>query len=151
MKVICKQNKINSNYELLVLFKQEERKNIYDDDYVSERGYYNVDNDMIYDIQIGKEYEVYGIMFFETRIRYLVICDNSAMPNWIIDDMFEITDCKLPYNWYCNTFVSNNIMGTTIGYKELAIDYKHLLGLMSQSPKDVSIFINQKDKIEYFN
>lgn len=151
MKVICKQNKIYDNYEVLVLFKKERPKNIYDDDYyVSERGYYNVGNDIIYDIKIGEEYEVYGIMFFEEKIRYLVICNNSTMPNWIIDDVFEITDYKLPYNWNCNTFVSNNIMGTIIGYKELVIDYNHLLGLMSQNPKDIKIFIEQKEKIEYF-
>ena len=68
MKVICKQNKIYDNYELLVLFKKEGQKNIYDDDYyVSERGYYNVGNDIMYDVKIGEEYEVYGIMFFEKK------------------------------------------------------------------------------------
>ena len=64
--------------------------------------------------------------------------------------MFEIADYKLPYNWHCNTFVSNNIMGTIIGYKELVIDYNHLLGLMSQNPKDIKMFIEQKEKTEYF-
>lgn len=152
MRVICKQNKAYDNYELLVLLNKERPKDIYNDDYyVSERGYYNIGNDIIYDIKIGEEYEVYGIMFFEGKIRYLVMCDNSATPNWIINDMFEITDYKLPYNWYCNNFESNNIKGTIIGYKELVIDYQHLLGLMAQNSKDIKIFSEQKDKIEYFN
>ena len=151
MRVICKENKIDEKYELLVLFKPEGPKDIYDDDYyVVEAGYFNTPGDTVYDVAIGKEYEVYGIMIFEGIIRYLVICEDIT-PNWITNDMFEIKDYKLPYNWCCNKFVSNNIEGTIIGYKELSNDYQHLLGLMSRNPKDIKIFLDQKDNIEYFH
>jgi len=154
MKVVCNQNKMDKEYEVLVLFKPEGQKDIYDEDYyATESGYYyNVrDDEHVYDITIGKEYEVYGIMIFEGKIRYLVICDNTLTPNWITNDMFEIKDNRLPYNWCCNKFVSNNIEGTIIGYKELSNNYQHLLGLMSRKPDDMKIFLEEKDNTEYFS
>ncbi|MDD2628149.1 MAG: hypothetical protein PHR25_01250 [Clostridia bacterium] len=150
MKVICKQNKMPDDYELLVLFKPEGQKDTHDDNYYAvEYGYYNDFGDKKFDINLNVEYEVYGIMFYKGKTRYLVICEGISVPQWILDDMFEIVDYRFPYNWYCNTFISDNLQGTVIGYKELT-DYQHLLGLMFNYEKDVKKFLDIKEKIEYF-
>ena len=154
MRVLCKTNRLttNNNFEMLVLFKPEGQKDIYDDDYyVTDGGYHDIDSKTVeYDLTPGDSYEVYGIMIYRNIIRYLVICNSFSDARWVQKEIFDITNSKLPYNWYCKNFVSGDDLGTIIGYKELANDYQYLLDLILQKETAVKVFLEYKDNIEYF-
>lgn len=89
-------------------------------------------------------------MVLNNITRYLVICDSFSEPNWIQKEVFDIVDSRLAYNWHCNNFVSGNEIGTIIGYNELANNYQHMLDLVSHNQNAIKIFLEQKDKVEYF-
>ena len=150
MKIKCKIN-ILGKIEMLVLIKPYGLKNALDDDcYVLSRDYHDIDHETNgYNLIVGNEYICYGSMYYNNKIRFLVIDENHFIPRWFPSELFEIVDSSLPYNWYCNSFSSDSSVGWIIGFKELANDYNYLLDLIQEIPSAITIFNEAKNNLEY--
>lgn len=153
MIVKCTQTKMGRPFEPLVLFKPEGQQHDLDDDYyVCGLGYYSNDASTVrFDLQATKLYEVNSVLMYEGRTMFLVIGEESLTPQWFPCELFEIVDTRVPYNWRCNSFVSQDRIGLVLGYQDLAMNYSHLIGLMLATPRDIEMFLRARKSFEYFD
>lgn len=120
---------------------------------------YNTGNDLskiteeTFNLTIEKEYIVYGICKLQSgELTYLILGERENMPSWYPAELFKISDALQPIEWYCAEH--RNVKDTTIdyiwGYKELALDDTHVLGLIERENKDKELFLKRKAEIDEF-
>lgn len=107
-------------------------------------------------LTIGSEFTVYGLMFFATRVDYL-ICLNNNYPIWVPSNLFEIDIQGLPNNWsLCITYLNSNYkilddsfgIKAIISYPNLVDNISHYVGLLEREPDDLKLFFLEKEKID---
>jgi hypothetical protein len=95
-----------------------------------------------------ESYEVYGIMFYSTRIDYLISTSDKG-PMWAPSDLFEVLDNQLPKKWQylpINESGSysplNKYFGVRliIGYQRLTESFEHYTSLLEREPDDINYF-----------
>ncbi|MEW4130379.1 hypothetical protein [Bacillus cereus group sp. BfR-BA-01399] len=106
-----------------------------------------------FNLTIEKEYIVYGICKLQSgELTYLILGERENMPSWYPAELFKISDALQPLEWYCAEH--NQVKDTTIdyiwGYKELALDDTHALGLIERENKDMELFLKRKAEIDEF-
>ncbi|WP_259418035.1 hypothetical protein [Bacillus toyonensis] len=106
-----------------------------------------------FNLTIEKEYIVYGICKLQSgELTYLSLGERENMPSWYPAELFEISDALQPIEWYCAEH--RHIKDTTIdyiwGYKELALDNTHALGLIERENRDMELFLKRKAEIDEF-
>lgn len=107
-------------------------------------------------LTIGSEFTVYGLMFFATRVDYL-ICLNNNYPVWVPSNLFEVNIQELPNNWsLCITYLNSNYkilddsfgIKAIISYPNLVDNISHYIGLLEREPDDLKSFFLEKEKID---
>ncbi len=104
-------------------------------------------------LEIGKEYKVYGVMFYSTRTDFLVSPDHSG-PMWVPSNIFDIKDDTLPNNWGC--IITDKKEGyadlyecfginALCGYLDLIRSYKHYIGILDREPEELQKFYTYKE------
>ncbi|HGE5803999.1 TPA: hypothetical protein ACGGKZ_004353 [Bacillus thuringiensis] len=106
-----------------------------------------------FNLTIEKEYIVYGICKLQSgELTYLILGERENMPSWYPAELFKISDALQPLEWYCAEH--KQVKDTTIdyiwGYKELALDDIHALGLIERENKDMELFLKRKAEIDEF-
>ncbi|WP_088346304.1 hypothetical protein [Bacillus cereus] len=106
-----------------------------------------------FNLTIEKEYIVYGICKLQSgELTYLILGERENMPSWYPAELFKISDALQPLEWYCAEH--KQVKDTTIdyiwGYKELALDDTHALGLIERENKDMELFLKRKAEIDEF-
>ncbi|EEM95396.1 MULTISPECIES: hypothetical protein [Bacillus] len=106
-----------------------------------------------FNLTIEKEYIVYGICKLQSgELTYLILGERENMPSWYPAELFKISDALQPLEWYCAEH--KQVKDTTIdyiwGYKELALDDSHALGLIERENKDMELFLKRKAEIDEF-
>ncbi|MGN7894206.1 hypothetical protein ACTJJY_19205 [Bacillus sp. 22475] len=106
-----------------------------------------------FNLTIEKEYIVYGICKLQSgELTYLILGERENMPSWYPAELFKISDALQPLEWYCAEH--KQVKDTTIdyiwGYKELALDDTHTLGLIERENKDMELFLKRKAEIDEF-
>ncbi|MEB9856597.1 hypothetical protein P4K23_13945 [Bacillus cereus] len=106
-----------------------------------------------FNLTIEKEYIVYGICKLQSgELTYLILGERENMPSWYPAELFKISDALQPLEWYCAE--RKQVKDTTIdyiwGYKELALDDTHALGLIERENKDMELFLKRKAEIDEF-
>ncbi|MGA5696810.1 hypothetical protein CN305_12075 [Bacillus cereus] len=106
-----------------------------------------------FNLTIEKEYIVYGICKLQSgKLTYLILGERENMPSWYPAELFKISDALQPLEWYCAEH--KQVKDTTIdyiwGYKELALDDTHALGLIERENKDMELFLKRKAEIDEF-
>ncbi|HDX9683256.1 hypothetical protein CON48_19610 [Bacillus thuringiensis] len=106
-----------------------------------------------FNLTIEKEYIVYGICKLQSgELTYLILGERENMPSWYPAELFKISDALQPLEWYCAEH--RQVKDTTIdyiwGYKELALDDTHALGLIERENKDMELFLKRKAEIDEF-
>lgn len=72
-------------------------------------------------VTIGREYIVYGLLFFKNTIDYLMV-DDTDLPTWHPASLFRVADGHIPQTWVFNSFVhENNYLGIC-SWPEIAQD-----------------------------
>ncbi|HII4322191.1 TPA: hypothetical protein ACY4PR_003053 [Enterobacter cloacae] len=102
-------------------------------------------------LQIGQQYKVYGVMFYTSRIDFLV-CPASGGPMWVPSNLFDVVDDEIPQGWGCvltersegyadlsEAFGIHSICG----YLELIRSYSHYVGILERDPEELKIFYSQ--------
>ncbi|PFA91270.1 hypothetical protein [Bacillus cereus] len=106
-----------------------------------------------FNLTIEKEYIVYGLCKLQSgELTYLILGERENMPSWYPAELFKISDALQPLEWYCAEH--KQVKDTTIdyiwGYKELALDDTHALGLIERENKDMELFLKRKAEIDEF-
>ncbi|MED2798150.1 hypothetical protein P4244_11375 [Bacillus thuringiensis] len=106
-----------------------------------------------FNLTIEKEYIVYGICKLQSgELTYLILGERENMPSWYPAELFKISDALQHLEWYCAEH--KQVKDTTIdyiwGYKELALDDTHALGLIERENKDMELFLKRKAEIDEF-
>jgi hypothetical protein len=107
-------------------------------------------------LEIGNEYIVYGLMFYSSRVDYL-ICPRKGNPIWIPANLCQIIDDKLSSNWsICVAGLNEDYkilndnfkIQSIVSYSELVTSFSHYLGLIEREPEDIKRFFIEKAKID---
>src|SRR5574340_995911 len=79
-----------------------------------------------FDIAIGEVHTVYAVSLWQGTVNYLIALFED-FPDWYPAELFEITDYRLPPNWFFKFFGYDDARGLTAiwGYKELATNYDY--------------------------
>ncbi|MBY7125769.1 GNAT family acetyltransferase [Bacillus sp. 16GRE42] len=82
----------------------------------------------------------------------LILGERENMPSWYPAELCEISDALQPIEWYCaeHRNVTDTIIDYIWGYKELALDDTHVLGLIERENKDMELFLKRKAEIDEF-
>ncbi|MGE6896721.1 phosphoribosylaminoimidazole synthetase [Priestia flexa] len=102
------------------------------------------------ELEINKEYYVYGTIMYEEGLRYLLYVglDFPAIPFWYPAELFEITDHKVPMNWlYKYNGVIDGAVSAVWGYEELVMSDQHFDGLSEQEDSDIELFLKRKKEM----
>ncbi|ANE89467.1 MULTISPECIES: hypothetical protein [Bacillus] len=106
-----------------------------------------------FNLTIEKEYIVYGICKLQSgELTYLILGERENMPSWYPAELFKISDALQPLEWYCaeHKQVNDTTIDYIWGYKELALDDTHALGLIERENKDMELFLKRKAEIDEF-
>lgn len=97
---------------------------------------------------VGREYKVYGLMFYANRTDVL-ICPAQNCPMWVPMSLFDIVDDKLSEKWsfiatentegYSDLFESFGIHAIC-GYFDLVQSYDHYIGILEREPEALQQF-----------
>jgi hypothetical protein len=97
-----------------------------------------------FDVTIGKEYVVYGIVLWRSLL-LLLISDDYSLPHWAPLELFEPIDAKLPEDWFFSTNVANEHGVTAIwGYERLIRDRVHYERLVEGEPDAIEAFVSER-------
>lgn len=109
-------------------------------------------------LDIGHEYNVYGIFLNRGNLSYLIVGNDKyrIMPTWEPVELFELIENKLPPNWYFQRSQEivpkeklNDPDSAIWGYKELACDISHNDDLILEMETEaIKIFLKRKLEID---
>lgn len=102
-----------------------------------------------FDLEVGKEYVVYGIILWKDLLSYLVMGE-GMFPHWYPSELFRVTRSELPQGWYFVRF--NEDEGFEVnaiwGYKELVDKEDHFDDLSNLEKSAIDIFVERKKQID---
>lgn len=104
-----------------------------------------------YNLDIGQEYTVYGILVWGGSLRYLIVVLDD-LPGWYPAELLEVVDHLLPLEWYYNfRGYEDNSLYAIWGYKEMVFDTdKHYDALIEREPEALEIFFKRKKEIDEY-
>jgi len=102
-------------------------------------------------LQPDQQYKVYGLMFYASRIDFLV-CPSSGGPMWVPSGLFDVVDNEIPNGWGC--VLTEKSAGYIdlyeafgihfiCGYLELTRSYSHYIGILERDSEELKIFYSQ--------
>jgi hypothetical protein len=103
-------------------------------------------------LTIGDFYNVYGVNMWRNTINYLTINSANTLPIWSPAELFQLTDYRVPPNWYFKYLITDPLILNGIwGYQELAMDPKHHDGIIAEDKNAVRLFFERKGEIDQFH
>lgn len=140
MKVKCINNK-NANIEPLVL-----PLNINEE--MSDKNFVVTDLEASgsiigYDLSVGREYAVYGILEYDCEKRFLVQ-DDSNIPSFHSSKLFQIIDSNYDFEWETKIFIVNGKKLLITSYYDI-LNYNRLINLIEKKNNVFRIFLNYKE------
>jgi hypothetical protein len=112
-----------------------------------ERGYASPSSE--FDLEVGKEYVVYGIILWKGFLLYLILGE-GMFPHWYPAELFSVTRNELPPDWYFvrrreeDGFEVNAIWG----YGELVNTEDHFDALSNLEKRAIDVFVERKKRID---
>jgi hypothetical protein len=102
-----------------------------------------------FDLQIGKEYVVYGISLWKELLVYLILGEGTY-PHWYPSELFRVTRNELPPDWY---FVRRSQEeGYDViaiwGYQELVNSEDHFDDLSNLEQRAIDVFVERKKQVD---
>jgi hypothetical protein len=119
-------------------------------------GIYSYNKSAEFQITIGKEYTVYGIITFK-RFQWYLVCEDHFdgryinYPKWLFSRCFEITDGRLSKFWKVaedQDVYSYNERTIIFGFEELISDQYFYSNLLEGEEREVRIFGTIKKAID---
>lgn len=108
--------------------------------------YKNLDGytaESIFDVAIGKEYQVFAMSLWSGAI-LILLADENHLPSWFPIELFLIIDSRLPNNWaFASTPASSYLQGLW-GYELIINDPSHYDGLLERNPEALRSFYEEE-------
>ena len=99
-----------------------------------------------FDLLIGKEYRVLGIMLWMSELLVL-LADESKLPNWQPIDLFFVTDDRLDGDWFFSTRVATEHGVQAIwSYEQMIRDTTHYEKLLEREADALRIFYQEEQQ-----
>ena len=96
-----------------------------------------------YDLSVGREYGVYGILEYDCEKRFLVQ-DDSNIPSFHSSKIFQVIDSNYDLQWETKIFLVNGKKLLITSYYDI-LDYNVLIELIEKKPKAIRIFLDYKE------
>lgn len=96
-----------------------------------------------YDLSVGREYVVYGILEYDCEKRFLVQ-DDSNIPSFHSSKLFQIIDSNYDLEWETKTFLVNDKQLLITSYYDI-LDYNSLIQLIEKKSEAIRIFLDYKE------
>src|SRR5688500_190576 len=98
-----------------------------------------------FDLDIGKEYVVYGICIWKGLLSYLLMGE-GLHPHWYPSELFSITQRELPPDWYFAYFGDSDgrDLQALWGYYELINSEDHFDELSELEKDALQVFLIRK-------
>lgn len=103
----------------------------------------------IFELEIGTNYFVYGIIIWKGVLHYLVIDQEGNLPSWYPAEIFHVSNNLLPLEWYFNYYSElDHDISAIWGYKELVVDEDHFDNLIERESEAIKVFLKRKVELE---
>ena len=102
-----------------------------------------------FDLEIGKEYVVYGISFWKGLLNYLVIGE-GMYPSWYPAELFTVLRSEIPPGWHF-TYRSKKDgyeVAAVWGYEELVNSEDHFDDLSNLEQKALDVFAERRKQVD---
>jgi hypothetical protein len=102
-----------------------------------------------FDLEIGKEYVVYGICIWKGFLTYLIMGE-GLYPYWYPSELFSVTRNDIPPDWYFAHFSEKNGVDLQAiwGYYELISADEHFDELSNLEKRAIGIFMARQKQID---
>ena len=121
-----------------------------DDNFVASTEYLSPNGTIAgYNLSVGEEYLVYGILVTEGQIRYL-ICDKDNEPAFFPAQLFSITNSMIMFDWEFNIYQWSDGECAVWGDSSFAKDYHYFVDLINKTPRAMQRFLDYKATIESY-
>lgn len=145
MTIICKSN--TSESSPLILPRNNEC-NACSGDIVASSEWYTINSNISgYSISMGREYTVYGILYYDRQVRYLIL-DDYGMPGFFPSTLFQLQKRNLFFEWEIGEYSIGEQTLFIIAYPDICHSYDNLLRLVEAKSDAISNFIRNKDYID---
>jgi hypothetical protein len=115
-------------------------------------GRFGASENTVYEIEIGKEYFVMGIIIFKTYQAYLI--DDNGSISVFPCQLFEVVDNRINSNWYFRIIdIDEDIypfVQSIFGYYELCFDKQSYENIIVEKDEEAEL-IYFKRKMELYN
>lgn len=105
-------------------------------------------NEFKYNMVVGAEYFVMGILVYKDSPCVYYLIDQDGRPNWIPYMLFEVTDNRLPNNWFVKIFSkhSNGEISYLTGFYELCNDKYFYDKLINRDEESLKVYFQRKNE-----
>lgn len=123
----------------------------------AERYLGEIDETRYAPLQIGQEYQVYGVQVIVDRMDYLV-CSTGELPMWAPKHLFDVVNNILLSGWIVclpqndkdyrplfDIFKINSISG----YPALVQNYNHYIGILERDAAELQVFFEEMRRVEW--
>lgn len=95
-------------------------------------------------VSIGREYRVYAMSLWQGVI-FVLLKDDTGLPNWFPIPLFTVTDSRLPENWLFSSHNGDESRLRALwGYDKLVTDVAHYDLLIERDPEALKIFYEEE-------
>jgi hypothetical protein len=102
----------------------------------------------VYHVSVGKAYTVFAIAIWRLQ-PMILISDDTDLPNWYAPELFSVIDPHLSPEWCCALNVkSEGGLRAICGYEEIVQNEGHNDALMDRQKLALSIFANEKQRLQ---
>ena len=116
-------------------------------EYVVSNEWFTIDSTHSgYNITIGREYTVYGILMYNDTIRYLIFNDDN-IPCFFHSDLFSVLDNDIMWDWKIQRYSINDKNCLLLAYPQLTESYSNLIGIITGNPINIKQLLEYKDKL----
>ncbi len=110
------------------------------------------ENEIINYLELNKEYNVYGIMFYDYIPFFLIEDTESLPPSPICAAFFEIINPIFSRYWELTTYLPNSRISTSaILFKEWSKDEMFYENLLNEEERELKIYLKYKKLIDAEN
>lgn len=112
-------------------------------------------SEISYELQVGREYTVYGQYVARGCLLYLIdpyAPDDPSRPIWYPASLFSVKDARMPCSWRFAYYPHQGFSGRVTavwGYEELATSSAHFGGLLEREDEAMLMFIRRKIDLDH--
>lgn len=99
-------------------------------------------------VTVGKQYLIYAMAIWRSALMILLL-EDTGLPSWFTMELFEVTDPRLPNDWFFSTeTAAQEGVEAMWGYERLVRDGSHYEALLARDPEALKAFYQEQYRRE---